>query len=264
MPYINSLVFYAQLPSDEIELISLPPRNMAAALANGQLDAGPLPIYEVLKLGDEVVGLGDLCVASDGAAHSVLLFSEVPVEQLSGARIAVTSHTSTSVQLLRILLRDLWRVGEVQLVGPEEVAQARLIIGDEALTFRRSEDTARQSYECVYDLAEHWKDLTGLPFVFACWVAKRDVDASRLEQLLIRSFEQGISQIDVLASAATVNGYTVDEIASYIRNFTYRFGASERAAVNEFRIRLENLPFWEPPVMPYVQTPDPVANEGSG
>ena len=252
MPYANSLVFYSRMARDAVQLITLPPRNMADAMRRGELDAGPLPIYEVLNLGDSVVPVGDFGVATDGAAHSFLLFSEVSCDALSGADIAVTAHTSTSIQLLRILMTDLWDVGDVDFVGPDEECDARLLIGDAALEFRRERTAERERYRYVYDLAEAWKVLTGLPFVFARWVARRDTDTERVLALLRDSFEHGLGRIDELAESVSIPGFAVDDIADYIRNFTYRLGDAEFNAVEEFRIRLEKLPAWEPPVMPYV------------
>ena len=252
MPYANSLVFYSRMARDSVELITLPPRNMADAMRRGELDAGPLPIYEVLKLGDTVVPVGDFGVATDGAAHSVLLFSEVGCDTLSGSAVAVTAHTSTSIQLLRILMTDLWDIDDVDLVGPDAECDARLLIGDAALEFRRDRTAERERYRYVYDLAEEWKVLTGLPFVFARWVARRDTDTERVFDLLRDSFEHGLGRIDELAASVSIPGFATDDIADYIRNFTYRLGDAEFNAVEEFRIRLEKLPVWEPPVMPYV------------
>ena len=258
MPYANSLVFYSRMPRDVVELITLPPRNMADAMKHGRLDAGPLPIYEVLKLGDAVVPVGDFGVATDGAAKSVLLFSTASCDTLSGATIAVTAHTSTSIQLLRILMADLWNVGDVEFVGPGEPSDAKLLIGDAALEFRRERSEARDRYRYVYDLAEQWRVLTGLPFVFARWVARLGTDADRVFAVLRDSFDHGVDRIDELAASVSIPGYDRVDMADYIRNFTYRLGAAEFNAIEEFRIRLEKLPVWEPPVMPYESEKDPV------
>ena len=258
MPYANSLVFYSRMPRDVVELITLPPRNMADAMKHGRLDAGPLPIYEVLKLGDSVVPVGDFGVATNGAAQSVLLFSRVSCDELTGSAIAVTAHTSTSIQLLRILMADLWNVGDVEFVGPDGCSDAKLLIGDAALEFQREHSEERACYRYVYDLAEQWKLLTGLPFVFARWVARRDTDADSVLAVLRASFEHGVVRIDELAASVSIPGYDHADMASYIRNFTYRLGTAEFNAVEEFRIRLEKLPVWEPPVMPYESEKDPV------
>ena len=258
MPYANSLVFYARMPREVVELITLPPRNMADAMKQGRLDAGPLPIYEVLKLGDSVVPVGDFGVATNGAAQSVLLFSTARCDELTGSTIAVTTHTSTSIQLLRILMADLWNVGDVEFVGPGGPSDAKLLIGDAALEFRCEHSEERACYRYVYDLAEQWKLLTGLPFVFARWVASRGADADRVFAVLRDSFEHGVDRIDDLAASVSIPGYDRADMADYIRNFTYRLGDAEFNAIEEFRIKLEKLPVWEPPVMPYVSEKGPL------
>ena len=259
MPYTNSLLYYARLPSDEVELVTLPPRNMADAMKRGELDAGPLPIYEVLKQADFVTPVGPFGVATIGPAKSVLLFSQVACEELSGKSVAVTSHTSTSVQLLRILMADLWQVDDVELTGPGLDCDAVLLIGDGAMEFRREDSEARERYGFVYDLGEEWMKLTGQPFVFACWVAWRDSDIERIFNLLHQSFEHGIAHIDELAAGVSIKGYNADEIYDYIAGFIYTLGDQELAAIEEFRNRLVQLPVWEPPVMPYTIDDDPIA-----
>ena len=252
MPYANSLVFYAQMPPSDIELVTLPPRNMADAMVRSQLDAGPIPIYEVLKMGDAVVPICKYGVATDGDARSVLLFSEVSVDELGGKRIAVTSHTSTSVQLLRVLARDHWKVDEFELAGPDEAHDGKLVIGDAALSLRREVAGDDARYRHVYDLAGQWKLATGMPFVFARWVARSGADVAKLEAILNDSYRSGIGQINRLAQTVSIDGYSPTEIDEYIRNFIYELGQAELAAIDEFRIRLSTLEEWKPPVMPYL------------
>ncbi|MDP7091047.1 MAG: hypothetical protein QF590_07090, partial [Dehalococcoidia bacterium] len=106
MTYLNSEVFYWRLSKTSFNLVPMPPRAMAAAVEQGELDAGPLPIAEIFRLGDKIRSLGNLGVASNGPAMSVFLFSHKPVEDLSGSDVAVTTHTATSIQLLRILFAE--------------------------------------------------------------------------------------------------------------------------------------------------------------
>lgn len=254
MPYANSLVFYSEMSPDEVELVTLPPRNMADAMARGQLDAGPLPIYEVLKLGETVVPIGTIGVATNGDARSVLLFSEVSADRLGGKRIAITSHTSTSVQLLRILTREHWNIVDVRLVGPTDGHEAMLVIGDAALRMRSEIGGEAKRYRYVYDLAGEWKSLTGMPFVFARWVARKGADIANLETIVTASYRAGIAQIDRLSRSVSIEGYSHLDIRDYIRNFVYELGPPELSAIEEFRIRLGTLEEWEPPVMPYQDT----------
>jgi chorismate dehydratase len=247
MTYLNSEVFYRKLPADSCELVAMPPRAMAAAVERGELDAGPLPIAEVFRLGDRVRSLGNLGVASNGSAKSVYLFSNVPVDLLSGKKIAVTSHTATSIQLLRVLFADHWAVSGHEFVQTAEPHDASLWIGDPALERRSSGE-----YAYMYDLGTAWKNLTDLPFVFAEWVIRTDVSrekANQLERLIGESTQQGTDDISILniGRERATDWMSVSEITDYILNFTYFLGPRERRGQLEFKRRLDMLPLWRPP-----------------
>lgn len=243
MPYLNSDVFYRGFEG-KFELRPLVPRAMAWAIENREIDAGPLPVVEWFRMERDLAPVGDFCVATGKAAISILLYCKVPAAELSGRRIAVTEHTSTSVQLLRVLLAERWNAEGVELVAPETPTDALLLIGDLALKNRHGVD----GFPHMYDLGAVWHEHTGLPFVFARWVARRDADASQvaeLEQALGRSLADGLRNIDALAAASSV-GLSPAEAAAYVRSFTYRMGPDQRSALAAFRARLEQLPEWRP------------------
>ena len=247
MTYLNSEVFYRHLPEESCELVAMPPRAMAAAVERGDLAAGPLPTAEVFRLGDAVRPLGNLGVASDGSANSVFLFSHLPVDKLNGKRIAVTTHTATSIQLLRVLFADLWNVSGHEFVRTDESHDAALWIGDPALERRSS-----GQYPYRYDLGRSWKGLTGLPFVFAEWVIRADVPrerANQLERLVSQATQAGTDFFSVLkiSRERATPGMSESDVADYIRAFTYFLGPRERRGQQEFRRRLELLPEWRPP-----------------
>ena len=249
MPYLNSAVFYARLEGDWFDLVELPPRNMAAAMQSGELDAGPLPIAEVLRMRGTVVE-GSLGVAVNGRARSVFLFSDVPAENLTGRAVAVTGHTSTSVQLLRILFADHWGVANVELRGPDADCDAQLVIGDAALERVYGPDRSPH----VYDLSFEWKQLTGLPFVFARWVARGDAskdELGRFAEMLHRSHSFGMSNLQEIANHALIPGMSSDDVMSYLSGFTYELGDAEIAAIDEFESRLSTLEEWRPELLAY-------------
>ena len=244
MTYLNSEVFYRKLPTDSCDLAAMPPRAMAAAVEQGDLQAGPLPIAEVLRLGDRVRSLGNIGVACDGAALSVFLFSRKPVSELSGSNIAVTSHTATSIQLLRVLFSDLWNVSDHRFVEMSDDHDAALIIGDPAL-----EQLSIGNYPHHYDLGTAWKSLTGMPFVFAEWVVRTDTPnevAELFERRLIESTRAGINSVEEISQARTNETMSESDVANYVRNFDYFFGPYERAGQQEFKLRLSKLPEWRP------------------
>ena len=245
MTYLNSEVFYRHLPKDSCELVAMPPRAMAAAVELGELAGGPLPIAEVIRLGDQVRSLGNIGVASDGPAQSVFLFSHLPVDELSGKTIAVTSHTATSIQLLRVLFADLWKVTGHDFVETSDAHDAALWIGDPALERRSSGE-----YEYKYDLGSAWKALTGLPFVFAEWVIRTDVSgdrSGRLERSLIEATSEGMNSTREIGIDRSNSFMSESDVTEYVGNFTYFLGPKERQGQEEFQLRLSALPVWRPP-----------------
>ncbi len=258
MPYLNSEVFYHVLDSDSCELVTAKPRAMAAAVEQGELDGGPLPVAEVFRLGDRVREVGELGVACHGPALSVLLMSDVPVSELDGKKIAVTDETATSVQLIRVLAKDLWKI-EPKLVPPDADAPARLVIGDEANRLKR---LGGRPY--VYDLAEEWYQLTKLPFVFAVWVLRSDLSDEQFEafeKALTDSYCEGRQMVKEIAVKRANEHMSEEETSAYVRHFTYSIGAAERRGMEEFRRRLAELPEWRPG--PAVE-PAGAATEGGG
>jgi chorismate dehydratase len=217
---------------------------MALAVERGELHAGPLPIAEVMRLGDSVRPLGNLGVASDGPALSVILFSRKPVEDLSGSNIAVTTHTATSIQLVRVLFADLWNVTGHRFVEPSDDHDAVLVIGDPAL-----EMLASDRYPHQYDLGTAWKSLTGLAFIFAEWVVRSDVPtevSETFERQLVEATRAGMNAVDEISSARVNEFMNGSDVARYVCNFTYFLGTGERAGQLEFKKRLSRLPVWRP------------------
>lgn len=244
MPYLNSEVFYRALNPESCELVTARPRAMAAAVERGDLDGGPLPVAEILRLGDAVREVGELGVASHGPALSVLLLSDIPVEKLDGKKIAITEDTATSVQLIRVLFADHWKIAP-ELVPSGSPATAKLVIGDEANRLRKLGDAPY-----IYDLAEEWFTLTHLPFVFAVWVLRSDLPAERVEafeKALTDSYCEGRLIVNEIAAARSTDYMNEAETAAYVKNFTYTIGDIERRGMEEFRRRLSLLQEWRPP-----------------
>jgi Predicted periplasmic solute-binding protein len=81
-------------------------------------------------------------------------------------------------------------------------SRARLIIGDQAISFRQNHADAFQ----FWDLGEQWKKLTGLPFVYALWLIRPEVpDAKSIAQRLRRLRDQNLADIQVIVSDAVAD-----------------------------------------------------------
>lgn len=243
LPYLNSEIFYRGLPPTSCSLTTMPPRSMASAVESSILQGGPLPVAEVFRLNTILRPIADLGVAVTGPAQSVFLFSNHPIEHLDGRPISITSDTATSVQLLRVLASDLWGIEPI-LLEPTLKYDAQLLIGDEAIKVQ-----AEKQFRYVTDLGQSWYELTGLPFVFALWVLRRDVpavQAKEFENCLTESFLHGRNLLNTIANERATSFMNEDTVKKYISHFTYEIGVPEKKGTKEFQLRLNRLPQWSP------------------
>ena len=230
LPYLNSEPFFACFEGAELQ--PMMPTALGAVMLRGELDAGLLSLADALALGD-AVDLLPFGIATAGATGSVHVWSHRPLETLHGATIGVTSETSTSVRILRLLLERRHGVNDVRWTALDDGADAILLIGDEAL--RRRGRTSR--FACCTDLGTEWAAWTGLPAVFAVWVVRRtrsDAARATLAAAIDRALTNGLAALDTIAARRRDTGITEAETVAYLRNFIYRFGPLEQRAIAHF------------------------------
>ena len=213
---------------------SLPPRALGEAVAEGRVDAGPLALADCLRLEGTVTRL-PFGIVGPARAQSVLLFSDRPMAELGGRRIAVTGETSTSVRLLRILLAFRYEVPAPVLVGLDEPADAVLLIGDAALRLRSRGPGPGVSATTSARSGRRW---TGYPMVFAAWAVRLDAPAAAredLESTLADALETGLASLPAIAARRRDLGLSEAEITAYLESFRYRIGPDDEKAVGEYR-----------------------------
>ncbi|MDT8446681.1 MAG: menaquinone biosynthesis protein [bacterium] len=166
---LNALPVYYQLIENPPEGLFEPcfgkVTELNRKLNQGALDLSVVSSFEYALNADQYYVLPGLSISAMGPVKSIYLFSDRPLGDLRGQTIRLTEFSLTSVHLIQYLLQDL----AVRYThDPEEPHAAELLIADEAIRrfYRRSD-----AY--VYDLGQLWKDRTGLPFVFALWVVRR-------------------------------------------------------------------------------------------
>src|SRR6266567_8857484 len=183
--YINCYPVYGAIDRGvtplAAELVTGTPSELNDLLAAGELDVSVVSAVEYARNARNYVLLPELAISCDGPVRSVALFAKRPAERLDGATVLLTASSRTSVYLLELLCRDVWRVrprfAQARAEGPDLDALGRLphdavlVIGDAALLL-----AARRAYPHRYDLGEAWKRWTGLPFVFAVWAGRRDAE----------------------------------------------------------------------------------------
>jgi chorismate dehydratase len=224
-------------------VIEGPPRDLGRLARTGEVAAACWAVADHFELGDTVAPLGSLGIACDGPVLSVLLFSRRPAWELTGARVAVTLDTSTSVRLLEQVLAGKYGLEGVEYerrempgTGDGPAPDAFLVIGDRALDlYRRGAD----GYPHCHDLAEEWRDWTGLPFVFARWGARRDLpeESTRaIRSVLERSLDEALAGLPALAAREAERlGLDTAYVRRYLEGFSYRLGPREEAGLRRFR-----------------------------
>jgi chorismate dehydratase len=261
IPYVNAFPVYGAIDRGLVafpdELVAGVPSALNARMAEGTLDVSVVSAVEYAKDADRFLLLPDLAIACDGAVRSVMLYSRVPASELSGRRVLVSRSSLTSVELLRLLFEHVWRATPEFVPDDAEMADvarfgdaphaARLVIGDAALLLeaaRRGDAVADAAphYPHAYDLGAEWKAWTGLPFVFAVWVAQRTApvgEALRVHAALLASRDWGEAHRPLLAEAAeAATGVNRAACLEYLDGLEYRLGYKHLAGLTEFFRRL--------------------------
>jgi len=147
------------------------PSDCAQKLIDDKVDIGLIPVAAVLDLPQwEIVS--DYCIGAVGAVNSVFIFSNCDIREAKTVQLDPQSRTSNN--LAKVLLKNLWKIEPQLITGADDYAQssdpytAFVQIGDR--TFGK-----KAQYKYVYDLGEEWQNLTGLPFVFAAWIANKPI-----------------------------------------------------------------------------------------
>jgi chorismate dehydratase len=211
------------------------PSRCAARLAESEFDLALVPSIEFARR-RQACAVPGVCIASDGAAASVLLFSGRLVEQVR--TVAVDTSSRTSAALLRILMRERFGADPVFTDEPPDLAamlarhDAALLIGDRALDAGRDHPPGL----LVYDLGAEWKALTGLPFVFAFWAGRAGAAGAEDVAALQNALASGLAHLPEIASRWSGEaGRRPDDALRYLReNMRYRWGQRESDGLLRF------------------------------
>jgi len=210
------------------------PSRLADQLAAGDLDVALIPSVEYMRGADYEI-ISDACVATRGPVLSVKLYSRVDPGAIR--TLALDEGSRTSATLARIMLLERFGVDPARQPLPIEMsvqhtdADAVLVIGDRAM------HAPNEEFHTVWDLGEEWLAWTGLPFVFAMWVARRGVASAHVEQMLSESRDRGVARISDIAqreasklniSAENAEGYLTD-------NLFFRLTSAERSGLRLFQ-----------------------------
>ena len=240
IPSLDAEPFYFDMARRGIELVDVMPNELVAAIEEGELHAGPVPLADSFRLDDRVEPIAGFCLAATGAARSLCLYSRVPVEELGDADIAVTDDANAYLPLLQVVLGLGYGVRPGPTVTLQEDHQALLLAGNQALRLRRG----ARGYPHRYDLGQEWKQLTEFPLVYARWVVRRDLDpkdAALLEDTLYVGLEDGVDALYHLADPREDLLMLPRDIVEYVQGLKYYVGMTEQRAIERYRQCLAEL-----------------------
>ena len=206
------------------------PAALCDKLAAGELDAAFVSSFEFLRNRNYAI-VDDVAVAADGPVYSVFLAHHAELGALE--EVVIDPASQTSVNLLRCVLAQHGLKPRFvrDLEGQSENTRGRLMIGDQAIRFRRQEPPGCR----FWDLGGEWKRLTGLPFVFALWLIRPQVrDGSRLADALRARRDENLRALDdvIAADAEFDPSFCTYYLQHCVR---FHFGAAEKAGLLMFQ-----------------------------
>jgi chorismate dehydratase len=249
--FINCLPLHYGLAQggfgQQVHIRSANPAQLNPLVVSGELDVSPVSSIVYAQNSEELVLLPNVSISAEKALESIVLVSKSPVEQLGQARIALTAKSATSHGLLKIILHHAYQAAPEYFISPLSLAegvldnaQAVLFIGDDALTAYHHPLPGHY----YYDLGAEWRKLTGLPMVYAVWVANRNFAVQRSEALqavyekVTGGFAFGLAHIK--QAAETLQGkfpLSTAQLIHYIGLLNYQFTpAHEQALLTFYRM----------------------------
>ena len=211
----------------EMELIIDYPARIGDMLLRNEIDMGLVPVAVISGMTEYYIN-GHFGIGSDGPVASVCLFSDVPLPEIR--TVLLDYQSKTSVRLARILLECHWKV-KPELVDAGKGFQdqikgttAGVVIGDRAFHQRKVSPF-------VYDLGEAWKDMTGLPFVFAAWISNKQLNPA----FIARFDEANRDGVSHIAEVVAANPFPLFDLQDYFtRYLTYPLTGRHRLGLEKF------------------------------
>jgi len=194
---------------NQIELTLDMPADCAAKVIDQTVDIGLMPVAAFPLVPNANI-IGGYCIGSVGAVNSVFIFSHVPVQEIKTLRLDRQSRTSNN--LAKVLLKFHW-AQEVEFTADQEAqTDAIVLIGDR--TFGN-----RELYAFSYDMGKEWMKFTGLPFLYAAWIANRAIPDAFVVQF-DEALKFGLAhRNEVLKDLPQVNGFDMEDYLMHKLDF---------------------------------------------
>jgi chorismate dehydratase len=230
----------------DFELIPTVPASLIGMLEADQIDLGLISTVDYQRSSMPLALVPAGMIGCDGPTFTVRLYSKVPISQVSQVHVDTDSHAS--VTLLQILLREMHSLAPeiTQYDAREHVAEDEivewpttlLLIGDKVVT--SSPPAVRYPYQL--DLGEAWHAMTELPFVYAMWMCRGDLEGAQRQRIksaaavLDRQRRHNLERVEqFVGSVAVKRGWPADLATLYLtRMLRFAVGEREKRALELF------------------------------
>ena len=215
------------------------PAECARKLKENIADIGLVPVAEIRNIKNSRI-ISKYCIGTNSPVRTVLLVSNSPFGDID--TIFLDYRSRTSVKLSRILAAEKWKREFIWKSTDEyfnfkdlPAGAALVIIGDQCFELE-------DHYRYKTDLATEWKELTGLPFVFACWVANKELDSDFIKEF-DKALEFGINNIDrAIGNYEKYSTMPANVLKTYLtENIDYDFNKEKKQAMDTFFAYIDKL-----------------------
>ena len=216
------------------------PADCARKVIEKRADIGLIPVAAIPLVPHANV-ITKYCIGATGKVRTVMLLSNCRFEEIEAVYLDYRSRSS--VNLTKVLAKNMWK-REFRWVGTDDKFDflnigkhdAVVLIGDQCFQMENN-------FKVKIDLAEEWKKQTGLPFVFACWTANRELDKQFINKFNA-ALKLGIENIDKVAHYFRDNGIIKEtELRNYLSsNIDYIFDEEKKKGMNLFLKLLKEDP----------------------
>jgi chorismate dehydratase len=215
------------------------PSDCAAKLISGKADLGLIPVAS-LPLLKEYHIIGDYCIGATGKVRTVLLLCNCDFDKVE--TIYLDYRSRSSVNLSKVLAKNFWdrefrwmntsKGFDFRNIG---MTEAVVLIGDQCFEYEKS-------FRFKIDLAEEWKESTGLPFVFACWTSNKPLDPGFIEEFNL-ALKLGVDNIGLVVrkygESGAITGTILEKYLT--ENIDFNLDSEKRKGLSLFLEYLKKL-----------------------
>jgi len=241
--YANTFPFIYGLKESgfdkKVNLVTDHPADCAAKLIAGTVDIGLVPVA-ILPLLKEYHIISNYCIGANGNVRTVMLLSNCQFDMIK--TIYLDYRSRSSVNLTRVLAKNSWKKDFIWVNTSKDfdfrnigLDEAVVLIGDQCFEYEKS-------FRFRVDLAMAWKEFSGLPFVFACWTANKELSKDFIEDFNL-ALKLGVKNIDTVAMEYGDTGIIKgNDLKTYLtENIDYDFNDDKKEALKLFLELMKKL-----------------------